>query len=44
MYGPGLAPIMAEWMLGQPLSYDITRLNYQRFAKGELVIEPAVVG
>jgi|YelNatPaOPRAMG01_1025707.scaffolds.fasta_scaffold05028_5 sarcosine oxidase subunit beta len=44
MFGPAVGELMAEWILGEPLSYDITRLNYQRFQKGELVREPAVVG
>jgi len=44
MFGPVVGELMAEWILGETLSYDITRLNYQRFQKGELVREPAVVG
>lgn len=44
MFGPAVGELMAEWILEEPLSYDISRLNYQRFRKGELVREPAVVG
>ncbi|MCR4427959.1 MAG: FAD-binding oxidoreductase [Caldiserica bacterium] len=44
MFGPVVGELMAEWIVGQPLSYDVTRLNYLRFKKGEFVREPAVVG
>jgi sarcosine oxidase subunit beta len=44
MFAPGVAQPLAEWVLGEPLSYDITRLNYKRFERGEYVVEPAVVG
>ncbi|MEI6510400.1 MAG: FAD-binding oxidoreductase [bacterium] len=44
MIAPGMALPLAEWILGEPLSYDITRLNYKRFERKEFVLEPAVVG
>jgi len=44
MFGPVVGELMAEWMMDQPLSYDVRRLSYDRFEKGEFVREPAVVG
>jgi len=44
MIAPGMALPLAEWILGEPLSYDITRLTCKRFERKEFVLEPAVVG
>ncbi len=44
MFGPVIGELMAEWITGAPLSYDVSRLNYKRFERGEFVREPAVVG
>jgi len=44
MFGPSLGMILAQWILGEPLEYDITKLGWRRFEQKELVIEPAVVG
>ncbi|NOZ92936.1 MAG: FAD-binding oxidoreductase [Dictyoglomi bacterium] len=44
MFGPAIGMILAEWIVGEELAYDITKLNWKRFKEGKLVIEPAVVG
>lgn len=42
MMGPITGKVMAETILGQPISVDISRLEVGRFERGDLVIEPMV--
>ena len=43
MFGPVTGVVMSEIILGLKSTIDISKLNYDRFAKGELFIEPSVV-
>ncbi len=43
MLGPITGILMAQYILGEETSIDITRLDAGRFERGELVLEPSVV-
>lgn len=43
MFGPATGILMAEMIMGEETSIDISALNLYRFEKGELVFEPSVV-
>jgi len=43
MFGPATGILMAEMIMGEKTSIDISALNLYRFEKGELVFEPSVV-
>lgn len=43
MLGPATGQIMAEIILGEPTTIDVSDLDKDRFARGELVLEPSVV-
>ena len=43
MFGPATGILMAEMIMGEETSIDISALNLYRFEKGELVLEPSVV-
>ncbi len=44
MFGPAIGMILAQWIVGETMTYNITKLSPERFKTGNLVIEPAVVG
>jgi sarcosine oxidase subunit beta len=44
MFGPVMAEQLSKWMMGEPMDIDLRPLSPDRFKKGALVIEPAVVG
>lgn len=43
MLGPATGLLMAQTILGEPTSIPIDNLDRDRFARGELVLEPSVV-
>jgi sarcosine oxidase/N-methyl-L-tryptophan oxidase len=43
MLGPMTGELMAQKILGLPLSMPIDQLHLNRFAKGQLILEPSVV-
>ena len=43
MFGPVTGLLLSECITGQPYTIDVSCLSYDRFSKGELVIEPSVV-
>ncbi|MCL2821679.1 MAG: FAD-binding oxidoreductase [Firmicutes bacterium] len=43
MLGPATGVVMAEMILGQKPTVDVSMLSYDRFEKGNLVLEPSVV-
>jgi sarcosine oxidase subunit beta len=43
MFGPISGELLAQKILGQEPWIPIEQLHYNRFEKGELIIEPAVV-
>lgn len=43
MFGPMTGLLMAEMILGEELSIDISMLSLERFEKNQLVFEPSVV-
>ncbi|HHU07340.1 MAG TPA: FAD-binding oxidoreductase, partial [Clostridiaceae bacterium] len=43
MLAPATGLLMAEMILGEPLTIDITNMDMGRFARGELVLETSVV-
>jgi len=44
MIAPKTAEIMAKLILGIKPDIDISPLSLDRFEKGELIVEPSVVG
>ncbi|MCF6464519.1 NAD(P)/FAD-dependent oxidoreductase [Clostridium sp. Cult2] len=43
MLGPATGLLMAETILGEPTTIDISSLDMDRFKRGELIFEPSVV-
>lgn len=43
MLAPMIGKMMSEYMMGEKSVVDLEKLSVERFAKGELIIEPAVV-
>ncbi|MEF9984686.1 MAG: FAD-binding oxidoreductase [Oscillospiraceae bacterium] len=43
MFGPVTGKLMSECILGKEYTIDISALSYDRFAKGNLFVEPSVV-
>lgn len=43
MFAPATGILMAEKILGLPMTMDIDMLSLDRFAKGQLIFEPSVV-
>ena len=43
MFGPVTGVVMAEMMLGMTPTVDVSQMRLERFVKGELFVEPAVV-